>query len=174
MWTVKSGPGCDFDQYLGRGYQINCVQKGDFRVYFTEDTICSEQGYAVTAKRAESVGVAELLGIAYGLCLKGTFHSTEVDGSYIYSLALDAEAMEEIASAIAQESKGMGIRFENGTIQVVITDNEVESIRFACDGSLHILITDVAVAFSAELDMTDADRYEGFTVPQKVLDTLVK
>jgi len=159
---------------LAEDTRINCVQKGDFRVYFTEDTICSEQGYAVTAKRAESVGVAELLGIAYGLCLKGTFHSTEVDGSYIYSLTLDAEAMEEIASAIAQESKGMGIQFENGTIQVVITDNEVESIRFACDGSLHILITDVAVAFSAELDMTDADRYEGFTVPQKVLDTLVK
>ena len=152
--------------------RINCVRKNDFSVYFTEDTICSEKGYSVTTQKAEMVEVADLLAIAYGLCLNGTLSCTEVDDTYIYSLALDEAAMKEIALAMAKESADMGIKFENGSIQVRIKDDEMESIRFACDGSRDILVTDVDVAFSAELDMTDAEKYQSFTVPEKVLEVL--
>ena len=152
--------------------RINCVQKNDFSVYFTEDAICGENGYAVTTKRAQAVEVADLLGIAYVLCLNGTFSCTEAGDTYIYSLALDEEAMKDIALAISQESADMGIRFENGHIQVRIKEDEVESILFACDGSLDVLLTEVSVAFSAELDMADAEKYEGFVIPQKVRDAL--
>ncbi len=154
--------------------RISCIRKNDFSVYFTKDTVCSENGYSVTAKKAEAVEVADLLGIAYGLCLKGTFSCTEVDGTYIYSLTLGEEAMEEIAFAITQKSADMGIRFENGSIQVRIADDKVESIVFVCDGSLDILLTEVSVAFSAELDMTGEEQYEGFVVPEKVLEALKK
>ena len=80
--------------------------------------------------------------------------------------------MKDIALAISQESADMGIRFENGHIQVRIKEDEVESILFACDGSLDVLLTEVSVAFSAELDMADAEKYEGFVIPQKVRDAL--
>jgi hypothetical protein len=152
--------------------RVNCVKKHDFAVYFTEDKICSENGYAVTAKRAESVEPAMLLGLAYELCLNGTFSCTKVNETYIYSLALDEAAMAEIAKAIAKESEDMPIRFENGSIQIRIQDREVESIRFACDGNVDVLVTNVAVAFSAELDVTGAEKYKSFTVPQKVLNAL--
>lgn len=149
--------------------RISCIQKGDFSVYFTEDTICSENGYRVTTKKAEAVGTAELLGIAFGLCTTGTFSCTEVDDTYYYSLALDEEGMKEIASVIAPASADLGIRFENGSIQVRVRDEQIASIRFACDGSLDILVTEVAAALSAELDMTNSEKYQSFTVPEKVL-----
>ena len=152
--------------------RISCIQKGDFSVYFTDDTICSENGYAVTAKRAETVETAELLGIAFGLCTTGTFSCTEVDGTYYYSLALDEEGMKEIASVIAPASADLGIRFENGSVQVRVKEEQIESIRFACDGSLDILVTEVAAALSAELDMTGAEKYQSFMVPEKVLEAV--
>ena len=152
--------------------RVNCIQKNDFSVYFTEDKICNEKGYSVTTKRAESIEPAMLLGLAYELFLHGTFSCTEVDGMYIYSLALEEDAMAEIAAAIAKESTDMAIRFENGSMQVRMQDNKIQSIRFACDGNVDILVTNVAVAFSAELDLTEAETYESFIIPEKVMETL--
>lgn len=152
--------------------RVNCIQKNDFSVYFTEDKICNEKGYSVTTKRAESIEPAMLLGLAYELFLHGTFSCTEVDGMYIYSLALEEDAMAEIAAAIAKESTDMAIRFENGSMQVRMQDNKIQSIRFACDGNVDILVTNVAVAFSAEFDLAEAETYENFMVPEKVLETL--
>ena len=152
--------------------RVSCIQKNDFSVYFTEDKICNEKGYSVTTKRAESIEPAMLLGLAYELFLHGTFSCTEVDDMYIYSLALEEDAMAEIAAAIAQESTDMAIRFENGSMQVRMQDNKIQSIRFACDGNVNIWVTNVAVAFSAELDLTEAETYESFIIPEKVMETL--
>lgn len=152
--------------------RVNCIRKNDFSVYFTEDKICNEKGYSVTTKRAESIEPAMLLGLAYELFLHGTFSCTKVDGMYIYSLALEEDAMAEIAAAIAKESTDMAIRFENGSMQVRMQDNKIQSIRFACDGNVDILVTNVAVAFSAELDLTEAETYESFIIPEKVMETL--
>lgn len=152
--------------------RVNCIRKNDFSVYFTEDKICSEKGYSVTTKKAESIEPAMLLGLAYELFLNGTFSCTKAGDVYIYSLALDEAAMAEIASAIAKESTDMAIQFENGSVQIRIQDNQVESIRFACDGNVDILVTNVAVAFSAELDFAGGEKYESFTVPEKVLEAL--
>ena len=152
--------------------RVNCIWKNDFSVYFTEDKICNEKGYSVTTKSAESIEPAMLLGLAYELFLHGTFSCTEVDDMYIYSLALEEDAMAEIAAAIAKESTDMAIRFENGSMQVRMKDNKIQSIRFACDGNVDILVTNVAVAFSAEFDLTGTETYESFMVPEKVLETL--
>ena len=154
--------------------RINCLQKEDFKLYFTEDTVCSEKGYAVTSSKAESIRVADLLAIAYELCLNGTFNSVEADDIYIYSLSLDEEAMQEIAKAITAESAGKGIRFENGSIRIFVKDEKAESIFFSCDGTMDVLLAKISVAFSAELDVTDEEQYEGFVVPEKVQEALVK
>jgi hypothetical protein len=154
--------------------RINCVQKDDFSVYFTEDKICSEKGYSVTTKKTEVVETSALIELAYKLLMNGTFHCTQVEDMYIYSMALDKVAMKEVAGAIAKESEDMGIQFENGSIQIRIADNQIKNIRFACDGNMDVLITNVAVAFSAELAMENAAKYESFVVPEKVLETLGK
>ena len=155
------------------GTRVNCIQKDDFTVYFNEDTICSEKGYSVTSKRAEAVDAADFLGIAYELCLQGNFRCTETNDSYIYSVVLDEEGMKEIAALISKESTDMDILFENGSLQLVIKDNQLESIRFACDGELDVLLTKVAVALSAELEMQSAEKYQTFSIPEKVLEKLV-
>ena len=154
--------------------RVNCIQKNDFTVFFTEDKICSEKGYSVTMKKAESIEPAMLLGLAYELFLNGTFGCTQVEDITIYSVALDEAAMAEIAGAIAKESENMAIVFENGSIQIHIRNNQIERVRFACDGNVDILVTNIAVAFSAELDTTNRETYESFTIPEKVLETLEK
>ncbi len=154
--------------------RIHCIRKNDFAVYFNEDTICSEKGYAVTAAKAEAVEAADLLGIAFGLCMNGTVSCTEANGTYIYSLVLDEAGMKEIAATIAPASADMGVKFENGSVQILVTDERIESIRFACAGRVNILVSDVAVAFSAEFDMEGAEKYKSFTIPEKVREALIQ
>ncbi len=159
---------------LENNMRINCVQKNNFPVYFTEDKICSEKGYAVTAKRAETISTTELLGIAYELCMNGEFSCTKVEDDYIYSVVLEEAGMRQIAEDIAKESLDIPITFENGSVQVYMQDNKVRSIRFACDGTADILLTEVSVAFSAELDLTHPEKYVQFAVPEKVLKAFEK
>lgn len=154
--------------------RINSVRKDDFVIYFNEDTICSENGYGVTAKRARAAEAAELLSIAYELCLQGGFRCMEVNDSYIYSIALDESGMAKIAGLIAKESQDLAIRFENGSVQLVIKEDELESIRFACDGELDVILTKVAVALSAEIKLQDETQYLNYDIPQKVVEKLVK
>ena len=154
--------------------RVNCIQKNDFTIFFTEDKICSEKGYSVTTKKAESIEPAMLLGLAYELFLNGTFSCTQVEDITIYSVALEEAAMAEIAGTIAKESENMAIVFENGSIQIHMRKNQIERVRFACDGNVDILITNIAVAFSAELDTANKEKYESFTIPETVLETLEK
>ena len=157
-----------------KGIRMNCIRKDDFAVYFNEDTICSEKGYAVTAAKAEAVKSADLLGIALGLCMNGTVSCTEAGGTYIYSLVLDEAGMREIAAIIAPASADMGIKFKNGSIQILITGDTLKSVRFVCDGSVNILISEVTAAFSAEFHMEEAGKYQSFTIPEKVQEALSK
>ncbi len=164
----------EFLTKAGEEICVNCLQKNDFSVYFTEDVICSEQGYAVTTKKAQAVELAGLPRIAYELFLNGTFQSIESEGMYLYSLSLDEEAMKEIARAIAPESEDMAIRFENGSICIRIKDGAAESMLFSLDGSMDVILTEVPVAFSAELDVSDMEQYADFTIPEKVLEAVEK
>lgn len=154
--------------------QIHCLEKNDYKIFFTEDTVCSEKGYAVTSSKAEAIQVADLLAVAYELCLNGTFSSVESDGRYIYTLALEEAAMQDIAKMITSESTDKGIRFENGSIRIRVADEKAESITFTCDGTLDVLLTKVPVAFSAELDVSDQEKYKDFTVPEKVREAVNK
>ena len=156
------------------GDRINSVKKDDFVVYFNDDTICSEKGYGVTAKRAQAVDAVELLSIAYELCLEGDFRCVEVNDSYIYSIALDEKGMEKIAGLIAKESQTLAIGFENGSLQLVMKGTEMESIRFACDGEMDVLLAKVPVALSAEVKWQDESQYLHYSIPEKVLDKLLK
>ena len=82
--------------------------------------------------------------------------------------------MKEIAGFIARESADMAIQFENGSLQLVIKDDTLESIRFACDGELDVFLTNVAVALSAELELEGEEKFANYSIPEKVLEKLVK
>ena len=154
--------------------RIHSVKKDGFVIYFNEDTICNENGYGVTTKRAQAADAVELLAIAYELCLQGNFRCLEVNDSYIYSFALDEAGMAKIAALIAKESQDLAIHFENGSVQLVMQDNTLESIRFACDGELDVLLAKVPVALSAEVELQEESQYLNYSIPEKVLEKLLK
>jgi hypothetical protein len=114
------------------------------------------------------------LGIAYELCLQGNFRCLEVNDSFIYSVALDETGMEKISGLIAKESQDMAIRFENGSVQLVIQDNLLDSIRFACDGEMDILLAKVPVALSAQVELQNEAQYMNYSIPEKVLEKLLQ
>ena len=98
----------------------------------------------------------------------------EINDSYIYSFALDEAGMTKIATLIAKESQDLSIRFENGSVQLVMQENTLESIRFACDGELDVLLAKVPVALSAEVELQDESQYLNYSIPEKVLEKLLK
>ena len=75
--------------------------------------------------------------------------------AYTYTLSLDKEGMEAVAHAIAPDTKDMDLFFDAGTLQLVIRDDVIESIRVSFTGNLKLVLSDVAAGFEADLRLTD-------------------
>lgn len=161
-----------FISTISEGTRMNCIEKDGFCVYFNEDMICSENGYAVTTNREQMTDTAQLLAFAYEICMQGSFSCTQVADEYIYTVTLDADAMKQTASYIAKESETLAITFENGTLQFVIKEDALERMQFVCDGTLDILFTKTPVSLSADLQVIDFDRLKDYTLPEKVLEKI--
>lgn len=161
-----------FISSVTEGKRIQSIQKDGFTVYFDEDSVCSENGYAVTTNRAENADIAQLLEVAYALCLEGDFECVKTDTSYIYTIALDKAGMKKIASYIAKESQDLAIQFENGSLQLVVSEETLQSIQFHCAGELNVILAKTPVSLSAELVLSGEEAFLDYTVPQKVLDKL--
>lgn len=159
---------------LAEGERMNCIEKDGFRIYFNEDMICSENGYAVTTNREQMTDTAQLLALAYEICMQGGFSCTQVEEAYIYTVTLEESAMKQIAAYIAKESESLPITFENGTLQFVIREDTLERMQFICDGTLDVLFTKTPVSLSADLNVIASERLKDYTLPEKVLDKIKK
>ena len=85
-------------------------------------------------------------------------------------MALDREAMQEIAYYIAPEAEEYNISFTSGTLIATVSDSKVVKLKIVIGGSVDAYITDIPVHIGAELDFNN-DRSTA-TLPKSVKDTL--
>lgn len=154
------------------GMQVSLVRKNGRTLYFTDSTICGEDGSAVSAADADVTQSAALVELAGRLCMNGSLVRTERDGEEIYTLSLDQEGLEAVASAILPQLRTLDTRLTSGSIRIVLKENAIQSIRFTCDGSAHILLSDVPISLSGELMPGAAAEMP--VIPDAVLSTLQK
>lgn len=147
---------------------ITCLRKNGFSLYFTDGAICDQDGNALSRSEQPLVESAQLLEIAYQVCMNAEFDYS----NGVYSMSLDRDAMESIAYAIVPDAKTMDVEFSSGKVQVTVKNGSIESIAFACDGSVQVVITDVPVSIGARIQLRKD--VSGFAVPEKVTQALAE
>ncbi|MGM9521758.1 MAG: hypothetical protein ACI3VB_04690 [Oscillospiraceae bacterium] len=162
----------DFYTWNYDGTQISSIQKNGYALYFTDTAVCNKDGNVISAADATAVESAKLLDIAYQTCLNADLDCSETDGNYVYTLSLDEEGMEAVAYAIAPAAEGMDILFDNGSLQVVICNDKIQSISFCCSGNVQIVLSKAAVSFEAQLEFTENETE--VTIPEAVKKALEK
>ncbi|MGN1004647.1 MAG: hypothetical protein ACI4O5_07385, partial [Oscillospiraceae bacterium] len=144
----------DLSRWTEDGRQINCIRKNGRTFYFTDTTVCNENGQSVPEADVGAVDAARLLEIAYQLCMSADVDCSQSGTAYAYTLSLDKEGMEAVAHAMAPDTKDMDLFFDAGTLQLVIRDDVIESIRVSFTGNLKLVLSDVAAGFEADLRLT--------------------
>ena len=154
------------------GTQVSSIQKNGYALYFTDTTIWNQNGSVISAADATTVEAAKLLDIAYQTCLNAQFDCSLADGKYTYTISLDVEGMEAVAYAIAPAAKGMDIFFNSGSIQVVICEDQIQSIEVNCGGTVQIVLSNAKVAFEALIEFTEGT--DTAAIPEAVKETSEK
>jgi len=151
---------------------ILCVQENGYALYFTDDAICDSKGNSIPTASAANVDAAQLLDIAYDICMNASADCVNQGDQYTYTLSLDDEGMEAVAYAIAPEAEKLNISFESGSILVVIQDEKIESMEVKVDGSVQIVLSTADVAIGAKLEFS-GDSVD-VTIPDAVKEALQK
>ena len=147
---------------------IYSLQKNGYSLYFSGDTVCDRSGRSIPAEQKALADAAQLLDIAYQLCLNMDFACS----GGVYTITLDQHGMQAVAEAIAPEIADLEVCFGDGSLEIILKDGAISSICFSISGSAKVVVADVAVSLDGELQILESD--EDFTIPEAVLDVLVK
>lgn len=154
------------------GVEVNSIQKNGHTYYFSKENVYDEAGSRDNSTGAEVFSARNLLRLVYQLGMNGEISCAERNGCYTYALTLDQDGMARVAHTILPDTEKLDLDFRSGVVQVTITDAGVESIRFACGGSIEIVVVDVPVAIEAELRFREPSGESEAEVPEDVLTEL--
>lgn len=159
----------ELDRTTVDGLTIYALQKSGYALYFTDKVLCDKDGHVISKKTEDGIQAVRLLDIAYELCQTASFTCTEAGGAITYTVALDAEGMEHLANAIAPATKELDTFFTDGSMQVVLKEERIESIVISCGGTLKIAQSEADISVGAQLSIRDG---ASFAVPDDALHTL--
>lgn len=131
--------------------QIWGAEKQEQTLYFTKDAICNVEGRTVSADAAKGLDAVKVLDVAYRCFSKTNFQCRETEGISVYTVTLDQDGMKQVADAMLPQAGEMDISFDKGSIQMVISQEQIQSVRVTCGGTAKIIAANVDVQFSADI-----------------------
>ena len=152
--------------------QIFCVQENGYALYFNDDTICDSKGNAISAGSASHIDAAQLLDIAYDVCMNASANCIQTGERYTYTLVLNEAGMESVAYAIAPEAEKLNIGFESGSIRVVVEGETIESVEITVTGNVKIVLSTANVSIGAKFKFYESDG--DIAIPEAVKTALTQ
>lgn len=153
-----------------QGMKINSLHKNGYDLYFTENTICDKDGNSVSAGDAAAVDAAELIKLAYELCMNGDMELVQTGTQYVYALTLDQKGMEEVVYAIAPEAETLNVSLDSGSLRVTIKEEKISSIELTCKGGVEIMTVEAEASFGIKLQVQN--QASDYSVPEKAVEAL--
>lgn len=80
--------------------------------------------------------------------------------------------MAQVAHTVLPDSEKLALSLQSGSVRIMVTDGEVESIRFACEGGVRIAVVDAPVSMDAELRFRSPSGETEAEIPGDVLTEL--
>ena len=150
---------------------IHGIEKADSTAYLSGGTICDGEGRSITTGTAEEMDISKVLDIVYGNFSNATFRCDPNEAGYIYTVTLNQTSMKELTSAIVPAAAELDISYEDGSIQLVIENDEIQSIFITFGGSTQVAIAQVDVHINVLLEMMDGTI--GIELPDAVRNTFL-
>lgn len=145
IWNVSGAK-------LGLGDSFTFYKSGDIcaigKKSFVKFEVDSPQNSTQTA-------VTALPQILYTVLANSDVVTSGVGETYIYTVSLSAEDMESICYTLAPELETLWITFLDGTFQLTLNGNTLDSVRIQCNGSIDALLTSISVGVSLEANMIE-------------------
>ena len=146
------------------------AKKQEKTLYFTEDAVCNEEGKAISKESTKGLKAVEVLDLAYRCFSKAEFQCRDGEDARIFTVTLDQDGMSLIADAILPQAAEPDIHYEKGTIQLVISQEQIQRIQVTCSGTEKVLSAGVDVELDVEILFRDEDTVP--VLPDAVKDAL--
>lgn len=157
-----------YGQTLVEDSAVGFVRKDDLAVYFAQGVFCDQNGVLLAEPDDALIQRARLLEVLKQICLNGEFDCTGTgNDTWLYTLALDADAMQQIAEAAAPEMASMPGVLSSGSVLVTVSGAGIREIDCSCTGGLDAVPATVAVKLAFE-------HGSGFEVPRAVTESLMQ
>ena len=161
-----------YERTMVDGEKIGCIRKNDLAVYFADGIFCDQSGVRLSAQDNELTDRAHLLEVLYQVCLNGEFNCADTgNNTWLYTLALDEEAMKQVAYAAAPEMENLPVTLTSGSVQIVVKDTSITELDCSCTGGLDALAETEPVTVSAKMIFT---HNSGTEVPSAVKKQLMQ
>ena len=133
----------------------SCLRSNLFSLYFADGKLYTEQGQELTDRTVPLAGL--LPKIAGEAVARGTYSVERgEDGTAVFRLLLDEDAIAETAYAIAPAAREQALSFTGGTAEIAVRGGTVTEITLRCDGQVRIAGLSLSASFSAVLTPDDA------------------
>lgn len=146
------------------------AEKQGKTLYFTKNAVCDEEGRTVSADGAKGLDTVKVLDIAYRSFSRAEFQCREGENAHIYTVTLRRDAMKEIADSMFPQAGGMDISYGKGSIQLVVSGGQLQSIRVTCGGTAKVSAANVDVQLSVDIRLRSEGT--GPALPDAVKDAL--
>ena len=91
----------------------------------------------------------EMLG---WLCMEGDINCRQEGTSYVYTLVLDQQGMEQLTRMILPELAEYGSNLTEGSVTVILENREISSMSIAVEGKISAMIVQIPILVQAEFD----------------------
>lgn len=135
------------------GKRIYSLQEKGMGLYYCDGILCDGQGRALSLEDSTEGSALQLPELLLGICLELTGDCTQKEDSWAYRFTLDEEAMTALVHAIAPAVEKLPVSLTEGTLEVILTQEQLESVDLRIDGSLSLLLTQVDVAIGGKIDL---------------------
>lgn len=133
--------------------RIYSIQENGSGLYYCNGTLCDGQGRVLPLDSSTNGTAATLPELLLAVCLRLTADCTQMGEQYVYRFSLDAQAMSELACAIAPETEKLPLTWNRGTVKVVVAEDRLQSLEVKITGSLSVILTQVEVSIGGEITL---------------------
>ena len=154
------------------GKRVYSLQENGMGLYYCDGILCDETGHKLSLEGSAGVSALELPELLLGICLELTGDCTQKDDAWVYRFALEEGTMSAMAYAIVPEAEKLPISLTAGTLEAIVTREQLESLSLRIDGSLSLLLTQVDVSIGGKIDLEpgEADAILPETVRSALLE----
>ncbi|MBQ6999466.1 MAG: hypothetical protein IJN67_00290 [Oscillospiraceae bacterium] len=134
---------------------IHGMEKEGLTVYLANGTLYDAEGHSVPLGSAPKIDMAATLDLVYQNFSNARFQCENTEEGALYTVTLNEAGMNALMTAVLPEAAEMDISHRDGTMQLLIRDGALHSIRILCGGSAKVAVVDVSVTLSMEMVMMD-------------------